>query len=169
MKRILLASALLVAVAAGVLAWRLRAPPPPPIAPTLSVVMATELDGGVRVALDSMVQLEVGLSAPAYVYLFDEVGGMATLSAPHEGEEPWPPGVYQSESEPMAVAGLHKLVLITSRKPRTEWRGVRASELLVNCEGCEAASVVVEVFGERPKQDFPKLNPNQDVTLTPGK
>jgi hypothetical protein len=165
MKRILLVAAAVVVVAAVVLALRAFGPGPR-IQPTLSLTLPVEPDGGQRVLVESAVQLQVGISAPAYVYLFDEVDNRATLVAPHTGEA-WQAGVYESESEALLVAGIHNLVLIASPTPRKDWPGVTAAEKLVSCQGCESARVRLEVYGEIPKRDFPKINPNQEFNLPP--
>jgi hypothetical protein len=164
MKRILLVAAAVVVLAAVILAVRLMAGPR--IHPTLSVAVAPDANGRLRAPIESTVQLQVGIHAPAYVYLFDEVNGIATLVGPHDGPA-WQAGVYESESEALLVAGIHKLAVIASPTPRTDWKGVTTSELLVTCKDCESASVTLEVFGEIPKREFPKINPNQEFNLPP--
>ena len=157
MKRLLVVAAVLVVGAAAALLVRRQAQGGPSrLKPTLTVALPVEPDGGRRVTVESTVQLQVGLSAPAYVYVFDEFEGIATLVWPHVGDA-WEAGVYESESAVLEKSGLHRLVVIAAPKPQSKWEGGSTATMVQHCQDCELASVTVEVYGEKPKRDYPKL------------
>lgn len=157
MKRLLVVAAVLVAAAVVALVVRQqRLAGGGVIRPALTVALPVEPDGGRRVTVESTVQLQVQVSAPAYVYLFDEFEGRAELVWPHVGDA-WQPGVYESESAVLEHSGLHRLVVIAAPKPQAKWEGATTATMLQRCPTCEAASVTVEVYGEKPKREYPKL------------
>lgn len=157
MKRLVVVAAVLVVGAVVALLVRRQVTAGPGrIDPTLTVALPVGPDGGRRVTVESTVQLQVGVSAPAYVYVFDEFDGVATLVWPHVGDA-WQPGVYESESAVLEKSGLHRLVVITAPAPQLKWEGGSTATMLQRCPTCEAASVTVEVYGEKPRRDYPKL------------
>ncbi|MCC6336182.1 MAG: hypothetical protein IT380_19620 [Myxococcales bacterium] len=159
MQRLLVAAVavLVLAVGGALVARALRGGT---IKPALSVVMPAGPDGGLRAPIDSTVQLQVTLAAPAYVYLFDEMNGLARLVWPHVGDA-WVAGTYESESAVLEKSGVHHLVLVASPKLKDRWDGTTAAELLAECRDCESSAVTIEVFGERaPTPPEQRLNPN---------
>lgn len=167
MKRLVLVGAVAVLALGAVLATRVLGPRPggggdvstSSLRPILTVQGASAPDGGHRAPVESAVQLQLTLAAPGYVYVFDEVDGAATLVLPHVGDA-WPAGTYESESAVLEQPGLHRLGVIVSPKPRSEWPERGLDALARGCPGCELATVTVEAFGEKPKRDFEQVDPN---------